>query len=99
MTYDSLKKYLLQQMKMTHVYQPLMLKRLLIGHGSAKVEEIALDLVQNDLSQIEYYTDRVHNMVGRVLSQNSLASWVFSKAWGLSCSGNSSLLPQWVHAV
>jgi hypothetical protein len=31
---------------------------LLIGHGSAKVEEIALDLVQNDLSQIEYYTER-----------------------------------------
>jgi hypothetical protein len=54
------------------VYQPVMLKRLLIGHGSAKVEEIALDLVQNDLSQIEYYTERVHNMVGRVLRKNGL---------------------------
>ena len=49
-----------------------MLKRLLIGHGFAKVEEIALDLVQNDLSQIEYYTERVHNMVGRVLRKNGL---------------------------
>ena len=55
---------------MSHVYQPVMLKRLLIGYGTAKVEEIALDLVQNDLSQIEYYTDRVHNMVGRVLRKN-----------------------------
>ncbi len=72
MTYDALKKYLLQQMKMSHVYQPVMLKRLLIGHGSAKVEEIALDLVQNDSSQIEYYTERVHNMVGRVLRKNGL---------------------------
>ena len=70
MTFDAIKKYLQEQMKMSHVYQPVMLKRLLIGYGTAKVEEIALDLVQNDLSQIEYYTDRVHNMVGRVLRKN-----------------------------
>jgi len=36
------------------MYQPVMLKRLLSGHGSAKVEEIALDLVQNDLSQTDF---------------------------------------------
>ena len=59
MTYDAIKKYLQEQMKMSHVYQPVMLRRLLIVSGTAKVEEIALDLVQNDLSQIEYYTDRV----------------------------------------
>lgn len=60
---------------MSHVYQPVMLKRLIIGRGTAKVEKIALDLVQNDLSQIEYYTDRVHNMVGRVnVSIESLLS-------------------------
>ena len=53
MTYYAIKKYLQEQMKMSHVYQPVMLKRLLIGRGTAKVEEIALDLVQNDLSQIE----------------------------------------------
>ena len=40
------------------------------GRDTAKVEEIALDLIQNDLSQIEYYTDRMHNMVGRVLRKN-----------------------------
>ena len=72
MTFDAIKKYLQEQMKMSHVYQPVMLKRLLIGSGTAKVEEIALDLVQNDLSQIEYYTDRVHNMVGRVPRKNGL---------------------------
>ena len=59
MTFDAIKKYLQEQMKMSHVYQPVMLRRLLISSGTAKVEEIALDLVQNDLSQIEYYTDRV----------------------------------------
>ena len=43
---------------MSHVYQPVMLRRLLIGSGTAKVEEIALDLVQNDLSQIDSRTYR-----------------------------------------
>ena len=42
MTYDAIKKYLQEQMKMSHVYQPVMLRRLLIGYGTAKVEEIAL---------------------------------------------------------
>lgn len=72
MSFQFLKSYLLEGMKMSHVYQPVMIKRLLLGHGMAKVEEIAVDLVQNDLSQIEYYTDRVHNMVGRVLRKNGL---------------------------
>lgn len=72
MTYSALKKYLVEQMKMSHMYQPVMLRRLLIGSGSAKVEDIALDLVQNDLSQIEYYTNRVHNMVGRELRNKEL---------------------------
>lgn len=72
MTFEVLKGYLLKHMKMSHVYQPVMLRRLLMGKGIAKAEEIALDLVQNDLSQIEYYTDRVHNMVGRVLRKNGL---------------------------
>jgi hypothetical protein len=33
---------LLEGMKMSHVYQPVMIKRLLLGHGMAKVEEIAV---------------------------------------------------------
>ena len=49
-----------------------MLKRLLIRLVSAKVEEIGLDLVQNELGQMEYYTERVHNMVGRVLRKNGV---------------------------
>ena len=53
MTFDAIKTYLKEQMKMSHVYQPVMMRRLLIGSGTAKVAEIALDLVQNDLSQIE----------------------------------------------
>ncbi len=90
MTYPELKRYLLEKMKMSHVYQPVMLKRLLLGDGSAKVEDIALDLVQNDLSQIEYYTDRVHNMVGRVLRKNGLVSWII-KDWSKIKSSKNAI--------
>ena len=68
--FQDLRDYLLQKMKMSHVYQPVMIRRLLINHGAAKATEIAIDLVQNDLSQIEYYTARVNEMVGKVLRNN-----------------------------
>ena len=57
---------------MSHVYQPVMIKHLLENSGRAKAEEIAIDLVQNDLSQVEYYTERVNSMVGKVLRKNQI---------------------------
>jgi hypothetical protein len=68
MSFDAIKKYLLQQTKMSHVHKTLITNHLRVGHDSAKVKKISLDLVQNDLKQIEYYTDSAHNIVGRVLN-------------------------------
>jgi ATP adenylyltransferase len=67
--FQELEQYLLNRMRMSHVYQPVMLKHLLEQGGLAKAEEIAVDLVQNDMSQIEYYTKRVNEMVGKVAKQ------------------------------
>ena len=53
MSYDALKKYLFQQMKMSHVYQPIILKRLLIVHGSINIEEIAINLSLKYLKNVE----------------------------------------------
>ena len=65
--FEKLRSYLIKNMRMSHVYQPVMIKHLLENSGRAKAEEIAIDLVQNDLSQVEYYTERVNSMVGKVL--------------------------------
>ncbi|MFN5888522.1 MAG: HIT domain-containing protein [Flavobacteriales bacterium] len=59
---------------MSHVYQPVMIMKLLSNDGKAKADEIALDLVQNDLSQLEYYTERVNQMVGKVLRNNQIVA-------------------------
>ncbi len=69
-----LEEYLSKRMRMSHVYQPVMIMKLLSNEGKAKADEIAFDLVQNDLSQLEYYTERVNQMVGKVLRNNQIVS-------------------------
>ncbi len=64
---------------MSHVYQPVMIMKLLSNQGKAKADEIAFDLVQNDLSQLEYYTERVNQMVGKVLRNNQIVSKKFNQ--------------------
>ena len=57
---------------MSHVYQPVMIKRLLLGKGKAKDIEIAFDLIRMDESQLDYYRERVNQMVGKILRKNGV---------------------------
>ena len=59
-------------MRMAHIYQPEMLMTILDGGGKATVEEIAKRLLSKDTSQIDYYGERVKQMVGRVLRKNGI---------------------------
>lgn len=68
--YDRLKQFLTTEIRMSHIYQPVMLKRIFLNDGSASINEIARDLLSYDRSQIEYYEDRTKNMVGKVLTSN-----------------------------
>ena len=67
MTYESLADFISKKMRMSHLYQPVMLIELLERGGKCEEREIASSLVAHDESQIEYYTEITHNMVGRVL--------------------------------
>lgn len=55
-------------MRMSHIYQPVMLRQLLISGGTASRESIARAILEHDPSQVEYYEQVVQNMVGRVLT-------------------------------
>ena len=68
----SLKDFINNCMKMSHVYQPVMLKVLLQQNGQATVDEIAKSLLLYDQSQIEYYGLRTKSMVGKVLTNNDV---------------------------
>ena len=69
---ESLLKFITQRMRMSHIYQPVMLRELLLSDGQATVEQIARALLSYDHSQVEYYEIRTKNMVGRVLTNNQI---------------------------
>jgi diadenosine tetraphosphate (Ap4A) HIT family hydrolase len=67
-SYEALKVFLATRMRMSHLYQPVMLRRLLLNGGSASRREIARDILDRDPTQLEYYERIVRDMVGRVLT-------------------------------
>lgn len=73
-----LKTYIAKTMRMSHVYQPVMLRVLLEQGGSASLTDIARALLSYDQSQVEYYELRTKNMVGRVLTANGVVQPVKS---------------------
>jgi ATP adenylyltransferase len=72
MTYEELKDFLQVRMRMSHVYQPLMIRELLTVGGKASTRQIAADILARDESQVEYYEAIVKNMVGRVLTRHTV---------------------------
>ncbi len=74
MTYDELLQFIQRDMRMSHVYQPVMLLTLLSGGGKATVPDIAQALLGEDRSQLEYYAQITKFMVGKVLRNRGVVS-------------------------
>ncbi len=72
MTYERLADFLQNRMRMSHVYQPVMLMALLRGEGRCSTTEIAQSILAHDESQVEYYEKITNNMVGRVLRSHGI---------------------------
>ncbi|WP_255001860.1 HNH endonuclease, partial [Cyanobium sp. Alchichica 3B3-8F6] len=74
-SFHRLRTYIAERMRMSHIYQPLMLMELL-GRGSpAPAEDIARRILGEDVTQIDYYTERVKRMVGKVLTGNGITAY------------------------
>jgi ATP adenylyltransferase len=68
--FASLEQFIRSEMRMSHVYQPVMLLELLQSGGRASVNQIARALLSQDASQIEYYEQITKSMVGKVLTNS-----------------------------
>lgn len=68
--FEHLREFLTAQMRMTHIYQPVMIRTLLGSNGAASVTDIAKSLLAEDRAQIEYYEQITKRMVGTVLTKN-----------------------------
>ena len=69
-SFDQLSDFIRNQMRMSHIYQPVMLIELLRREGSASSSQIAKALLSRDGSQVEYYENITKNMVGKVLTKS-----------------------------
>jgi diadenosine tetraphosphate (Ap4A) HIT family hydrolase len=67
-----LKDFLTQQMRMSHLYQPLMLRTLIEKGGFASLRDIASCFLAHDESQVEYYVEITKRMPGPVLTRHQL---------------------------
>jgi len=72
MNYHDCEDFIQNCMRMSHVYQPVMLMTLLEGGGKASTTAIAKAILDHDESQIEYYEKIVGNMVERVIRSHGL---------------------------
>src|SRR5688572_18228814 len=70
--YSRLRDFLDHKMRMSHVYQPVMLETLLMNGGTATVRDIAAAILAHDESQIDYYTEIVKRMPGKVLGAHGI---------------------------
>ena len=70
--FQTLKSFITQQMRMSHLYQPLLLKVLIEGNGFASLRDIASYFLAHDESQIEYYVEITKRMPGPVLTRHQL---------------------------
>lgn len=66
--FERLRDFIVRHMRMSHVYQPVMLRRLLTSGGKATRTDIARDILNRDPTQLEYYEQIVTGMVGKVLT-------------------------------
>ena len=72
--YIEIKDFIQNRMRMSHVYQPVMLSKLLQKNGKADSSEIAAALLNKDQSRIDYYQHIVNGMVGKVLRRHDLVT-------------------------
>jgi diadenosine tetraphosphate (Ap4A) HIT family hydrolase/5-methylcytosine-specific restriction endonuclease McrA len=72
MNFEELMTFVEHDMRMSHIYQPVMIRALLDSNGRASVSDIARQLLIEDRSQLEYYAEITKNMVGRVLTNRKV---------------------------
>jgi len=68
----TLRDFLSTRMRMSHIYQPLMIRTLLTHGGRASIRQIASMCLGKDVSQLEYYEEITKNMPGKVLARHGI---------------------------
>ena len=68
--FSDLLDFIQNRMRMSRIYQPVMLTTLLRNDGAASERQIAQQFAERDEALIEYYSKITRDMPGRVLGRN-----------------------------
>ena len=74
MTFEELRDFLASKMKMSHIYQPLLIKTLIESGGVSTIRQLATAFLSNDESQIMFYEKRLKEMPIKVLTKHGIIS-------------------------
>jgi diadenosine tetraphosphate (Ap4A) HIT family hydrolase len=72
MNYKQLRDFLSSGMRLSHIYQPLLIKSLIESGGTATIRQLASIFLSQDESQIRYYENRLKEMPVKVLSKHGI---------------------------
>lgn len=76
MDYTELENFIKKEMRMTHIYQPIMIKTLLESKGNtATVEQIARRFLNEDSAQLEYYKRITKRWPHQILKKHNVVSY------------------------
>lgn len=71
-SFDHLRDFIRERMRMSHIYQPVMIKELLTSGGRSSIRSIAAAFLRRDESQLEYYEQITKDMPGKVLAKHGI---------------------------
>jgi ATP adenylyltransferase len=72
MTFENLKDFLTSKMRLSHIYQPLLIRALVDAGGSATIRQLATIFLSHDESPILYYEKRLKEMPIKVLTRHDI---------------------------
>jgi hypothetical protein len=71
-SFKHLRDFIEKQIRMSHIYQPVMIEELLERRGSANIRGIAAAFLARDESQLEYYEKITKDMPDKVLAKHGI---------------------------
>ena len=72
MTFKALCEFIETKMRMSHIYQPLLIKSLIECDGMATLRQLSHSFLSQDESQLIYYEDRIKSMPVPVLKRHGV---------------------------
>ena len=72
MKIEELKEFIKDKMRLSHLYQPLLIKELIENGGKATIRQLAISFLKNDESQISYFEKRIKDMPLKILAKHGI---------------------------